>query len=122
MGAAIAKSNLCLGLQAVGSPSSGRHGRGNKTTGLPVYNAIVWQDTRTQEEICDELAQTVDMKMLPARSGRRWPHTSSGPKVRWIPITCPGRAQAEAGELLGWAPSTRGFCGTSPMVRCTRPT
>ena len=27
----------------------------DKTTGQPVYNAIVWQDTRTQK-ICDELA------------------------------------------------------------------
>lgn len=27
----------------------------DKTTGEPVYNAIVWQDTRTQK-ICDELA------------------------------------------------------------------
>ena len=47
MGAAIAKSNLFVSdLQAVGITQQRETTVvWNKTTGLPVYNAIVWQDT-----------------------------------------------------------------------------
>ena len=60
MGAALAKSNLSLSdIDAVGITQQRETTVvWNRTTGLPIYNAIVWQDTRTQA-ICDELANTV---------------------------------------------------------------
>ena len=33
----------------------------SKTTGEPLFNALVWQDTRTQD-ICDELSQMEEIK------------------------------------------------------------
>ena len=102
MGAAIAKSNLFVSdLQAVGITQQRETTVvWNKTTGLPVYNAIVWQDTRTQE-ICDELAQTVGEQRFREITGLPLATYFSGPKVRWILENVPGtRAQAEAGELL----------------------
>ncbi len=102
MGAAIAKSNLFVSdLQAVGITQQRETTVvWNKTTGLPVYNAIVWQDTRTQE-ICDELAQTVGEQRFREVTGLPLATYFSGPKVRWILDNVPGAgAQAQAGELL----------------------
>ena len=97
MGAAIAKSNLFVSdLQAVGITQQRETTVvWNKTTGLPVYNAIVWQDTRTQE-ICDELAQTVGEQRFREITGLPLATYFSGPKVRWILDNVPGtRAQAD---------------------------
>ena len=72
----------------------------NKNTGDPVYNAIVWQDTRTQA-ICDELARTVGEEKFREITGLPLATYFSGPKVRWILDNVEGaREQAEAGELL----------------------
>lgn len=67
----------------------------DKNTGKPVYNAIVWQDTRTSE-ICAGL----DPKQF-ARTGLPVSTYFSGPKIRWILDNVPGaRERAEAGDLL----------------------
>ncbi|MDU0478826.1 glycerol kinase GlpK [Staphylococcus chromogenes] len=67
----------------------------DKNTGKPVYNAIVWQDTRTSE-ICAEL----DPKQF-ERTGLPVSTYFSGPKIRWILDNVPGaRERAEAGDLL----------------------
>ena len=72
----------------------------NRTTGLPIYNAIVWQDTRTQA-ICDELANTVGEDRFRQTTGLPLATYFCGPKVRWILDNVPGaRAQAESGVLL----------------------
>ncbi|MDR0990546.1 MAG: glycerol kinase GlpK [Propionibacteriaceae bacterium] len=71
----------------------------NKTTGDPVYNAIVWQDTRT-EKICQELAAG-DQDRYRSRVGLPLTSYFAGPKVKWILDNVPdARAQAEAGDLL----------------------
>ncbi len=73
----------------------------DKTTGEPVYNAIVWQDTRTQA-ICDELAALGgDADRYKAKVGLPLATYFSGPKVRWILDNVEGaREKAEAGDLL----------------------
>ncbi len=73
----------------------------DKTTGEPVYNAIVWQDTRTQA-ICDELAALGgDADRYKAKVGLPLATYFSGPKVRWILDNVDGaRDKAEAGDLL----------------------
>ncbi len=72
----------------------------DKTTGKPVYNAIVWQDTRT-DEICRELAQEGGQDRLRAKTGLPLATYFSGPKLKWILDNVAGvRERAENGELL----------------------
>ena len=71
-----------------------------KSTGNPVYNAIVWQDTRT-DAICNELAANGGQDRLREKTGLPLATYFSGPKIKWILDNVPGlRARAEAGELL----------------------
>jgi glycerol kinase len=55
----------------------------DKTTGQPVSNAIVWQDTRT-DKICDELSQDGGQDRFRESTGLPIATYFSGPKVRWI--------------------------------------
>src|SRR3954465_14028284 len=73
----------------------------DRTTGKPVYNAIVWQDTRT-DRICQELeAPGGGQDGYREKTGRPLATYFSGPKVRWILDNVDGaRAKAEAGDLL----------------------
>jgi glycerol kinase len=71
-----------------------------RETGRPVYNAIVWQDTRT-DTICHELAADGGQDRLREKTGLPLATYFSGPKVKWILDNIPGvRARAEKGELL----------------------
>ncbi|WP_426310946.1 glycerol kinase GlpK [Cellulosimicrobium sp. E-16] len=72
----------------------------DKTTGKPVYNAIVWQDTRTQK-IVDELGGSDGPEKYKSIVGLPLATYFSGPKVKWILDNVEGaRAKAEAGDLL----------------------
>ncbi len=74
----------------------------DRTTGEPVYNAIVWQDTRTQR-ICDELAAGSELgaDRYKATVGLPLATYFSGPKVKWILDNVEGaRERAEAGKLV----------------------
>src|SRR6201996_9814743 len=67
--------------------------------GEPVYNAIVWQDTRT-EDIVHELAGDEGPDRLREDVGLPLSTYFSGPKVKWILDNVDGaRGRAEAGEL-----------------------
>ena len=71
----------------------------NKETGQPVYNAIVWQDTRTAK-IVDELGGG-DQNKYKAKVGLPLATYFSGPKVKWVLDNVEGaRADAEAGKLV----------------------
>jgi glycerol kinase len=68
-----------------------------KATGRPIYNAIVWQDTRT-DAICNALG---DQNRLREKTGLPLATYFSGPKIKWILDHIPGaREKAENGELL----------------------
>ncbi|OIQ83813.1 glycerol kinase [mine drainage metagenome] len=73
----------------------------DKTTGEPVYNAIVWQDTRTQK-IAEELgALGGGADRYKAKVGLPLATYFSGPKVKWILDNVEGaREKAEQGDLL----------------------
>jgi glycerol kinase len=72
----------------------------DKTTGLPVYNAIVWQDTRTQD-IVDRLAADGGGDRFKAKVGLPLATYFSGTKIVWILENVEGaREKAEAGDLL----------------------
>jgi glycerol kinase len=71
-----------------------------KATGKPVYNAIVWQDTRT-DQICNELAKDGGQDRFRTKVGLPLATYFSGPKIKWILENVPGvRAKAEKGEVL----------------------
>ena len=72
----------------------------NRSSGEPVCNAIVWQDTRT-DRIVEELSRSGGQDRFRDRSGLPLATYFSGPKVRWILEHVQGaREQAEAGELV----------------------
>jgi glycerol kinase len=72
----------------------------NKHTGVPVYNALVWQDTRTQP-IVDRLAQKGGVNRFREISGLPLATFFSGTKITWILENVAGvKEAAEAGDLL----------------------
>ena len=72
----------------------------DKNTGKAVYNAIVWQDTRT-DVIVNEFAKEGGQDRLRGKTGLPLATYFSGPKVKWILDNVDGaRAKAEAGDLL----------------------
>jgi glycerol kinase len=73
----------------------------DKNTGVPVYNAIVWQDTRTAK-ICEELgALGGGADRYKDRVGLPLAPYFSGPKIKWILDNVEGaREKAEKGDLL----------------------
>jgi glycerol kinase len=72
----------------------------DKNTGKPYYNAIVWQDTRT-DKICNELALDGGQDRFRDKVGLPLATYFSGPKVKWILDNVDGvRAAAERGDAV----------------------
>src|SRR6186997_2830731 len=72
----------------------------DKKTGKAVYNAIVWQDTRTDVYV-NEFAKEGGQDRFRAKVGLPLATYFSGPKIRWILDNVDGaRARAEAGDLM----------------------
>ena len=71
----------------------------DKETGLPVYNAIVWQDRRTSRQ-ADELKEMYDA-MIVEKTGLTIDAYFSALKIKWILDNVPeAREKAAAGRLL----------------------
>ena len=72
----------------------------NKTTGHPIANAVVWQDTRGID-CCNDLRQRGMTEMVMQRSGLLIDPNFSASGVKWLLDHIDGaRQQAEAGLLL----------------------
>ncbi|TRZ82061.1 MAG: glycerol kinase [Sediminibacterium sp.] len=72
----------------------------NKTTGQPIYNAIVWQDRRTAD-FCDNLKKQGHAKMVQEKTGLVIDSYFSGTKINWILDNVEGaRDLANKGELI----------------------
>ena len=72
----------------------------DKTTGKPVYNAIVWQCRRTAD-YCEQLMKDGYIDKIREKTGLKIDAYFSGTKIKWILDNVPGvRKRAEAGELL----------------------
>lgn len=73
----------------------------NKKTGLPVYNAIVWQDRRTSD-YCSELTKDKALvKKIQEKTGLLINPYFSGTKIRWILKNVPlAKKTYEEGNLL----------------------
>ncbi len=71
-----------------------------RATGRPVYNAIVWQDTRT-DALVARYARDGGQDRFRGRTGLPLASYFSALKLRWLLDTLPdARRRAEAGELL----------------------
>ena len=71
----------------------------NRRTGMPLHNAIVWQDRRT-EALCQQWREQGLEPLIQQRTGLRLDAYFSATKLRWLLDHIPGaRAQAQAGEL-----------------------
>ena len=72
----------------------------DRKTGQPVYNAIVWQDTRT-DALCNLLAKDGGQDRFRSRAGLPLATYFSGMKIRWILDNVEGvRERAERGEVI----------------------
>ena len=73
----------------------------DKHTGMPVYNAIVWQCRRTAE-LCEEIKKDRELtEYIKENTGLLVDAYFSATKIKWILDNVPGaREKAEAGDLL----------------------
>jgi glycerol kinase len=72
----------------------------NRKTGKSIYNAIVWQDTRTSDYV-SELSKNGGQDRFRAQTGLPLSTYFSGLKIRWILVHVPDALkQAQAGDLL----------------------
>ena len=80
----------------------------DRRTGRPVYNALVWQDTRTQRRIDQLAAQSeAGSQRFAEQTGLPLATYFSASKIAWILDNVPGvRAAAEAGDVLFGTPDS----------------
>src|SRR5918997_1370769 len=72
----------------------------DRTTGEPVANAIVWQDTRT-DKLVDEYSREGGQDRLRTQTGLPLATYFSGPKVRWVLDNVDGLSdRADSGDLV----------------------
>jgi glycerol kinase len=79
----------------------------DRMTGKPFYNAIVWQDTRT-DKICKQLALEEGQDRFRAATGLPLATYFSGPKIKWLLDNvqavkeAAGRGEALFGNIDTW--------------------
>jgi glycerol kinase len=72
----------------------------NRKTGKPVYNALVWQDTRVEDAVA-EFSRDGGQDRFRRKTGLPLATYFSGLKIRWLLNNVPGvRELAEAGDVL----------------------
>src|ERR671937_1520691 len=72
----------------------------DRTTGEPIMNAIVWQDTRT-DKLVDEFSADGGQDRFREKVGLPLAPYFFGPKIRWILDNVEGaRDKAESGDLI----------------------
>jgi glycerol kinase len=72
----------------------------DRKTGKPIYNALVWQDTRTQG-VVDELSADGGQDRFREKAGLPLATYFSGTKAKWLLENVEGaRQRADAGDLM----------------------
>ncbi|MEI7536188.1 MAG: glycerol kinase GlpK [Comamonadaceae bacterium] len=92
----------------------------NRSTGLPIHHAIVWQDRRAEPD-CQELRERGLAATIQAKTGLLVDAYFSGTKLKWLLDHVPGaRQQAQNGELaFGTVDSWLLWCLTGGAVHAT---
>lgn len=71
----------------------------DRTTGEPIYNAVVWQCARG-ESICREIGKKSNAELIRSHTGLQLSPYFSAAKIAWILKNVPGAAEkAEQGQL-----------------------
>ena len=71
----------------------------DRTTGQPIFNALVWQDRRTAP-LCDQLRAAGHEPTVQQKTGLIFDAYFSASKIRWVLDNVPGaHAKADAGQL-----------------------
>jgi glycerol kinase len=73
----------------------------DRETGIPVYNAIVWQDRRTAS-FCEQLKMDGHEEKIKSKTGLVIDAYFSGSKIRWILDNVPGTRQKAADGKLAF--------------------
>ena len=72
----------------------------DRSSGEPIHNAVVWQDTRT-DEICNQLSSDGGQDRFRGKTGLPIATYFSGPKIKWLLDNVDGaRDRAQNGDLL----------------------
>jgi len=72
----------------------------DRSSGEPIHNALVWQDTRT-DQICNQLQAEGGQDRFRAKTGLPIATYFSGPKIKWLLDNVDGaRDKAQSGDLL----------------------
>jgi glycerol kinase len=72
----------------------------DRDSGAPLYNAVVWQDTRTRD-LCTQLIATGAEELVQAKTGLPISTYFSAPKIRWMLDNIPDlRRKALRGKAL----------------------
>ena len=88
----------------------------NRHSGTPVYNALVWQDTRVADYV-SRLAQDGGQNRFQAKTGLPLTTYFSGLKICWILDHVKGaREQAERGDLFFGNIDSYLLSGISPVA------
>jgi glycerol kinase len=92
----------------------------NRRTGVPIHNAIVWQDRRA-EPTCAQLRERGLAETILAKTGLLIDAYFSGTKLKWLLDHVPlAREQAQNGELaFGTVDSWLIWCLTAGKVHAT---
>jgi len=101
MAEAVAKANITMQQIAAIGITNQRETTvvWERSTGKPVYHAIVWQDRRTAS-YCDELKAAGNNEMIQQKTGLVIDAYFSGTKLKWILDNVPeARTKAANGEL-----------------------
>jgi len=102
IGAALAREGLHAGDVAAVGITNQRETTvlWDRNTGQPLYNALVWQDTRTADLVA-VYARDGGQDRFRAQTGLPLATYFSGLKLKWLLDTVPGaRAKAESGDAL----------------------
>ncbi len=101
MESALKKANITLAdIEAIGITNQRETTvLWDSNTGIPVYNAVVWQSSQSNE-ICDDLIKRGYFDIFKEKTGLLINSYFSGTKIKWILDNCKGaREKAEKGTL-----------------------
>ena len=91
----------------------------DKKTGRPIYNAIVWQDTRT-DVIINELVKQGGQDRFREKTGLPLATYFSGPKIKWILDNVEGGQKGREWRITFWQCGHMAYLEFNEQCSCHR--